>query len=145
MTVQPSSLLDVCSTEELAAAGRRVVAGPIGEIVVLWNDGEPSALVNTCIHKQRKISDGFQFKGRIVCPGHQWSFDVQTGYCKERDKFQPRYDVHVLDGRVAVDADSLDAPSGMGPFGLVAGASEGGERRLRPLAERQPGLTSTDE
>jgi nitrite reductase/ring-hydroxylating ferredoxin subunit len=144
MTVEPAPLLDVCSTDELAAAGRRVVTGPIGDIVVLWNDGEPSALVNTCIHKQRKISDGFQFKGRIVCPGHQWSFDVHTGYCKERDKFQPRYDVKVVGGRVVVATDSLDAPSGMGPFGLVADASEPGDRRPRPLADRQSGLTPSD-
>jgi nitrite reductase (NADH) small subunit len=144
MTAEPSSLLDVCSTEELAAAGRRIVTGPLGEIVVLWNDGEPSALVNTCIHKQRKISDGFQFKGRIVCPGHQWSFDVHTGYCKERDKFQPRYDVHVHDGRVVVMTDSLDAPSGMGPFGLAVGDDEGSRRRMGSPAEGQQGLTSSE-
>ncbi|MCW2750454.1 MAG: hypothetical protein JWR83_1564, partial [Aeromicrobium sp.] len=58
--------------------------------------------------------------------------------------FQPRYDVHVVDGRVAVDADSLDAPSGMGPFGLVADAGERGDRPPRPRAERQSRLTSSD-
>jgi nitrite reductase (NADH) small subunit len=129
------TLVDVASTSELAAAGKRVVAGPHGEILVLWNDGEPTALVNTCIHKERRLSDGFLLKGRVVCPGHQWSFDVRTGFCKERDKWQPTYQVRVEGDRVSVATATLAAPSGMGPFGVVDGAARERPSRLRQVGE----------
>jgi nitrite reductase (NADH) small subunit len=136
MGAEPETLVDVCSAEELATAGRQVVAGPHGEIVVFWNDGRPTALANVCLHKERRLSDGFLLKGRIVCPGHQWSFDIESGFCKERDKHQPRYDVQVVDGRVGVVAGSLSAPSGMGPVGAPDGAAD--RRRAARLTPGAP-------
>src|SRR5919106_4163345 len=49
------------------------------------------------------FSKGVILNGRIVCPGHQWAYDLTSGYCKERDRYQPTYRVDVVDGRVLVD------------------------------------------
>jgi nitrite reductase/ring-hydroxylating ferredoxin subunit len=95
-------MVDVCSVEELAASGKHVVGYEEQEILLLWNDGAPVALNNVCIHKQRRLSEGALLNGRVVCPGHQWSFDLRTGYCKERDRFQPRFDVHVTGDRISI-------------------------------------------
>lgn len=93
---------DVCSVEELSSAGKLVVNVDDTELFLVWFEDEPRALENTCIHRQRRISEGFQFNGRAVCPGHQWSFDLVTGFCKERDKTQPTWQTAVQGGRVLV-------------------------------------------
>lgn len=80
-----------------------VVPGPYGDVCVFWNDGDPVALADRCIHRDRQLSRGMVFQGRIVCPGHQWGFDLQTGFCAERDRTQPNFAVRVDGEDVFVD------------------------------------------
>ena len=110
MTTASSGVaVDVCSAEELASAGKLVVSVDGTELYLVWHDDHPVALENVCIHKARRISEGFLFNGRAVCPGHQWSFDLDTGFCKERDRSQPVWRTTVEDGRVLV---APQAPGG---------------------------------
>lgn len=84
----------VVSVDQLRRSGK--VAVPYGEeaaVAVFWNNGDPTALDDKCIHRGRSLVEGQIFNGRAVCPGHQWSFDLHTGYCREREKFQPAYQV----------------------------------------------------
>jgi nitrite reductase/ring-hydroxylating ferredoxin subunit len=112
MTAPSSDVLtDACSVDELRQAGKRVVSVEGEDVFLVWNDGEPSALRNTCIHKQRSLSDGSLFNGRAVCPGHQWSFDLRTGFCKERDRYQPVHQVHVVGDRVLIDPVAVAGPA----------------------------------
>ena len=93
----------VAGTKELRRARCKVVNGPIGDVAVFWNDGEPRAMANICIHRERELSRGTIFNGRVICPGHQWAFDVATGFCAERDRTQPIFEVLVIDDVVLVD------------------------------------------
>jgi nitrite reductase/ring-hydroxylating ferredoxin subunit len=82
-------------------------------VLLLWNDGRPVAMEDTCIHRQRSLSEGVLLNGRIVCPGHQWAFDLETGLCKVRDRYQPLHAVrvdgeHVLVALCEPRADGLD-------------------------------------
>jgi nitrite reductase/ring-hydroxylating ferredoxin subunit len=61
------------------------------------------ALDDTCVHKGRSLSRGTLWKGKVVCPGHQWSFDPETGRPDDQDGCQPVHDVLVVDGVVHVD------------------------------------------
>jgi nitrite reductase (NADH) small subunit len=72
-------------------------------IVVLAHDGRFYALDNICIHKQRELVKGVILKDRIVCPGHQWSFNLETGYEETMCQYQPTFDVRIADGIVYVD------------------------------------------
>ena len=60
------------------------------------------ALADICIHKQRNLSKGTVFNGKVVCPGHQWTFELESGYECDQDAYQPTYDVKVEDGGVHV-------------------------------------------
>lgn len=73
-----------------------------GEIVLFWHDDCPHALANICVHKKRELVNGTIFGGRVVCPGHQWAFDLDTGYCRERERTQPVYDTRIDNGVVQV-------------------------------------------
>lgn len=74
-----------------------------GESIALFMVGDRVfALRDVCIHEQRSLSKGAILRGRVVCPGHQWQFDLETGWVEEQERCQPTYDVKVEDGTVYV-------------------------------------------
>jgi nitrite reductase (NADH) small subunit len=105
---------------ELAEVTRRrkfaVTDGEQGDrmIVVVAHDGNVYAMDNTCIHRQRELVKGVVLRNRLVCPGHQWAFELGTGWESVKEECQPTYTVRVTDDdRVEVDLDSrttLDSP-----------------------------------
>jgi len=98
---------------------RRRMAVQVGdqEIALFLVGEKVYALRDICIHKQRNLSKGTVFNGKVVCPGHQWTFDLETGYECDQDEYQPTYDVKVEDGGVHVVPVSRtlsDAPASAG-------------------------------
>ena len=79
------------TADEVATAGKLVVQLHRHEILLLWNNGEPVALSNVCIHRGRKLNEGVMLGTRLVCAGHQWAYETTTGFCKARERYQPRY------------------------------------------------------
>ncbi|CAN5474872.1 Rieske (2Fe-2S) protein [soil metagenome] len=53
------------------------------------------AMADVCIHQDRSLSKGTLLHGKVVCPGHQWQFDLETGYEEDQDRCQPTYPVRV--------------------------------------------------
>lgn len=75
-----------------------------GETIALFLVGdEVYALADTCIHKQRQLSKGVLWRGKVICPGHQWAFDPATGWNEENERCQPTYDVRICDGKVYIN------------------------------------------
>lgn len=98
--------IEAGSRQELERARKKVVQAGERQIVVLWHDDQPYALDNICIHRQRELAKGVILNGRIVCPGHQWAYDLTTGYCRERDRCQPVHAVRIEGDTVLVDTES---------------------------------------
>lgn len=73
--------------KQVAVAGTPVALFLIGDRVF--------ALRDACVHRQRLLSKGTVLHGKIVCPGHQWSFDPATGEADGQQEYQPTYDVRV--------------------------------------------------
>jgi len=73
------------------------------EVFVLAHDGNLYAFQNRCIHKQRELSKGVVLNGKLVCPGHQWAFALDSGYEAIKEESQPMFPVRVVDGKVEVD------------------------------------------
>lgn len=72
------------------------------DIALFYVNGEVYALSDICIHKQSRLSRGLVFKGKVICPGHQWAFDLKTGWVDQWAKCQPVFAVKVEDGIVYV-------------------------------------------
>jgi nitrite reductase (NADH) small subunit len=98
--------IEVAPIADLQRRKRVVVEHDDRRIVVFAHDGEVYALDDTCIHRQRQLSKGMVLNGRIVCPGHQWSFDLATGWEAVKQECQPTYEVRVEGTAVLVDVDS---------------------------------------
>jgi nitrite reductase (NADH) small subunit len=98
--------LEVGTTADVERRRRIAVEHGDTPIVVIAHEGRFYALDNICIHKQRELVKGVVLNGRIVCPGHQWSFELGTGWEAKMERCQPIYDVKVEDGVVFVDTES---------------------------------------
>lgn len=102
--------VDVASVQEVQRRKKLLVdVGGRGVVLVLTSAGV-RAIDNICIHKQRELSKGTLLGNRIVCPGHQWAFDLDTGYEQKQCKYQPTFDVRVEEDRVLVSEGARQGP-----------------------------------
>lgn len=103
----------VAELPELARRKKKQVLVDGTPIALFLVGGRVFALHDVCIHKQRSLSKGTVLHGRIICPGHQWSFDPATGQAADQVECQPTYDVRVEDDKIYVNArprpDGADA------------------------------------
>ena len=51
--------------------------------IALFHDPEHGffAIDDTCPHQGASLGEGTYFEGRVICPMHNWVFDVRTGEC----------------------------------------------------------------
>jgi nitrite reductase (NADH) small subunit len=102
--------VDVGDVTDVVKRRKVVVGDGLDAKVVIVHDGCVYALDNICIHKQRELAKGVILGDRIVCPGHQWSFQLATGFEAKMERYQPTYPVRVTDdGRVEVDVANPSA------------------------------------
>lgn len=113
--------LDVGGLDEVVRKKKFAVTHGEHSIVVVAHGGRVYAMDNICIHRERELVRGVILRDRLVCPGHQWAYDLATGYEAVKERCQPIYDVRVVEGRVGVDLDSRRTtdtnPSCGGPIG----------------------------
>lgn len=103
------SWVEAASLKELGRRRRKLVVVGDQQIALFLVGETVYALRDVCVHKQRSLSKGTILHGRIICPGHQWSFDPATGRAEGQDPCQPTYQVRVEDGAVYVDPRPLVA------------------------------------
>jgi nitrite reductase (NADH) small subunit len=102
--------IDVGDVAEVTKRKKFVVGEGLDAKVVIVHAGCVYALDNVCIHKQRELVKGVVLGDRIVCPGHQWTFQLGTGYEAKMERYQPSYPVRVTeDGRVEIDVANPSA------------------------------------
>lgn len=51
-------------------------------IVIIHWEGEFTAFRNQCLHQEMPIHAGFLLNGTLLCPWHNWGYDVRTGACQ---------------------------------------------------------------
>ena len=76
------------------------------DVLVLAHEGRFYAFRNKCIHRDRELSKGVVLNGKLVCPGHQWAFALETGYEPIKEQCQPTFEV-----RVRADVVEVSIPS----------------------------------
>jgi nitrite reductase/ring-hydroxylating ferredoxin subunit len=57
-------------------------------IVLIRTENGVRAFHDRCPHAQWPISDGEIIDGILVCPGHEWEFDITTGQCLNSPAYQ---------------------------------------------------------
>jgi nitrite reductase/ring-hydroxylating ferredoxin subunit len=95
--------VEVASLKELTRRKRKLVEVGGEQIALFLVEGDVYALHDVCIHKERSLSKGTVLHGRVICPGHQWAFDVHTGWVEDQEQCQPTYAVRVEGDTIFVD------------------------------------------
>ncbi|MGN7781992.1 Rieske (2Fe-2S) protein [Mycolicibacterium sp. 22603] len=89
-----------------------------GRAVALFQaDGRVYAFADLCVHQDRSLFKGTLLHGKVICPGHQWQFDLETGYEADQDLCQPTFPVRIDDDTVYIDmapARHAEASTGEG-------------------------------
>jgi nitrite reductase/ring-hydroxylating ferredoxin subunit len=99
--------VDVAELTDLTRRRKKLVTVGETRIALFCHDGEVFAFADACVHKGSPLSRGTLLHGRLICPGHQWAFDLRTGRAEDREECQPGFPVRVASGRVQVRADAL--------------------------------------
>ena len=92
--------------------GNSVAVKLEGNFIGIHNvEGEFFAIDNICPHVGGVLHAGKQEGGVIVCPIHQWKFDVKTGKCIWPGECElATFPLKVRGGDILVDLDSPSIP-----------------------------------
>lgn len=108
MTDGTSTILDVCPATELGEGQMRLVEGPDGVKIGVFNcGGALHAIEDRCSHDDGPLAEG-EFDAEactVECPRHGSLFDVTTGRPKTLPAFQPvqTYPVKIEDDTVKLE------------------------------------------
>lgn len=95
----------VADWKELQRRKKLLVTAGGEPIAIFLVEGRVYALRDICIHKQRNLSKGLVFQGKVICPGHQWAFDLCTGWVDETMECQPTFDVKLEEEAIFVNPE----------------------------------------
>ncbi|AUH42250.1 Rieske (2Fe-2S) protein [Streptomyces sp. CMB-StM0423] len=118
----------VAELTDVSRRRKKLVALGEERVALFYADGDVFAFRDACVHKGKSLARGTVLHGRVVCPGHQWAFDLRTGQADDREECQPRYEVRVADGGVwlrpaALAGSAAVAPAAAAPASVPAAAA----------------------
>jgi len=74
-----AEFIKAASLSELSPGSAKVVE-VAGKTIALFNvDGTVYATDNTCLHQGGPLGEGQLMGDVVVCPWHQWEYNVRTG------------------------------------------------------------------
>ena len=90
------------------------------EIALFNYKGEYYAIDNTCPHKGGPLGEGRIEEGILICPGHEWRFELKTGWCPQNPELCTEvYPVKIHEGKVYI---RLEKPKEQGASGSAPSA-----------------------
>ena len=93
-----------CSERELREGIGRLVSAPGKSLALFLVDGQPVAIDAECPHAGGALYEGKIEAGCVVCPLHEYSFELATGRCRSQPSLSVRtYPVMVEQGDVYVE------------------------------------------
>jgi 3-phenylpropionate/trans-cinnamate dioxygenase ferredoxin subunit len=101
----------VCRLSHLIERTMVCMAGV--DIILIWSDHRVVACERACPHEQADLGLGDLSAGRLVCPRHAASFDLDQGQISRGWTSRPLriYPVRIVDGEVWVDAEAIGLSS----------------------------------
>lgn len=96
----------VASVDDIPNGGAITVDVGERRVALFRHGGELFALDETCPHRGGPLHDGVVDRGVVLCPWHQWQFDLKTGCSPVNPLSRVRvYAVRVEGTEVFLDVD----------------------------------------
>jgi len=88
------------------------------EIALFNYKGNFYAIDNTCPHRGAPLGEGRNEEGILICPGHEWRFELKSGWCPQNPELSTElYPIKVHDGKFIL---RLEKPKVEGAAGTAA-------------------------
>ena len=111
--------VDVMSEEDLPIGKSAIVSAGKDEIALFNYKGNYFAINNKCLHNGSSLGEGRIEEGILICPDHEWRFDLISGQCPQNPEMKAKiYPVKVGKGRIKIgfgEDDSKNAAKGKTP------------------------------
>ena len=101
---RPQEWTTVLAEAELAEGQLRRVSAGEASVLLVRNEGQISALANTCSHAGGPLDEGELADGCVICPWHGSTFRLSDGSIVRGPASvpQPAYQTRVRDGKIEV-------------------------------------------
>lgn len=101
--------IPLAEASEIQPGHKRVFLAGEKEIIVFNLEGAFYALDNKCPHGGFRFENGMVEGDSVVCPGHNWKFNIRTGECETLD-FEPTgcYELAMEDGMLMLILNEAD-------------------------------------
>jgi nitrite reductase/ring-hydroxylating ferredoxin subunit len=102
--------------EEDLPIGKSIIIVARDEEIALFNyKGKYFAIANKCLHKGSPLGEGRIEENIIICPNHEWRYDLNTGICMQNPMMKTKvYPVKVARGAVWVGLEKPDERKAVG-------------------------------
>ena len=83
------------------------------DLILVWNEGRAVACERACPHEQADLSLGHLSDGRLFCPRHAASFDLDSGQISWGWPSRPlqMYPVRIEDDQVWIFPEAIKPPA----------------------------------
>ncbi|MBI4390132.1 MAG: Rieske (2Fe-2S) protein [Nitrospinae bacterium] len=101
--------------------GKSIIVSAKDEEIALFNyKGKYHAIANKCLHKGSPLGEGRIEEGVVICPNHEWRYDLNTGECMQNPYMKTKiYPVKVHKGAIYI---GLEIEDGNKPLGKTPSA-----------------------
>ena len=98
----------VCDLEEVPQMMPKKVDVNGRGVLLCRSDDGLVAVDEICPHKTKSMAYGLVHDDKLICPHHQYEFELESGRCKNKRRCPPAtlYDIEVVDDTVYVRAGS---------------------------------------
>jgi len=102
--LEAEGYVDVCATSDVPGLVPLHVVVDGQGVLICRHMMRFFAVDEICPHRQQSMSDGTIEAGTVVCPHHQYAFELETGRCTTRASCGPltRYELEISEGRVFI-------------------------------------------
>ena len=101
--------IKVLKAEDLPIGKSAIVLVDGQEIAVFNYKNEYFAILNKCPHKGGPLGEGRVQEGIVVCPNHEWRFELKTGNSMQNPEMKVKiFPVRIKDEKIYVGFDQRE-------------------------------------
>jgi nitrite reductase (NADH) small subunit len=110
--------IEVMDEIDLPIGKSAIISAGKDEIALFNYKGKYYAINNKCLHNGSSLGEGRIEEGVLICPNHEWRFDLVSGQCPQNPEMKAKiFPVKVGKGKIKIGfgGDDQDGPRGKTP------------------------------
>lgn len=101
-----ASFIKVMDEKDLPIGKSAIVSVGSEEIALFNYKGKFYAIGNQCLHQGASLGEGRIEEGVVICPNHEWRYDLETGECPQNPNlFAKVFPVKIVKNKIQIDLD----------------------------------------